>query len=82
MIWDFSSSSTKEPNANENKHAMGFQIDTTTMLNISKGTHRQILGQVMTFIPSLRRLVYYCQNENLLPNHTHMFYFNYHMLHF
>jgi hypothetical protein len=37
----------EELNANENKHVMGFQIDTTTMLNISKGAHRQILGQVM-----------------------------------
>jgi hypothetical protein len=40
MIWDFNLSSMEELNANENKHVMGFQIDTTTMQNMSKIAHR------------------------------------------
>jgi hypothetical protein len=37
----------QKPNVDECKQAMGFQIDTTTMLDIFEKAHRPILGQVM-----------------------------------
>jgi hypothetical protein len=47
MIWDFNSSNTEEPNADETKQTMSFYIYTIAMLGIYERTHRLILGQVM-----------------------------------
>jgi len=47
MIWDFNSSSMEELNVDERERAMGSRTYTSNVFNISKGTHNQILGQVM-----------------------------------
>jgi len=47
MISDSHSSNMEEPNADEKEWAMGFHTNITTMQGISKGTCRQILGQVL-----------------------------------
>ncbi len=47
MIWDSHSFNMEKPNAHEGEQAMGFRINTTFVQGISKGTYRQILGQLM-----------------------------------
>jgi hypothetical protein len=49
MIWNFHSSNMEKSNVDEEEQAMGFRIGTTTMQGICKGTHKQILRQVMDF---------------------------------
>lgn len=36
----------EKPNVNEKEQTMGFHIGTTIVLDISKWTYRQLLGQV------------------------------------
>ncbi len=50
IIWDANSSRMEKPNVDEQERTMGFHIATTTMQKLSKGTHRQILGQIMDII--------------------------------
>ncbi len=50
IIWDANSSRMEEPNVDEQERTMGFHTTTTTMQKLSKGTHKQILGQVMDII--------------------------------
>jgi hypothetical protein len=47
MIWDSNSSNMEELNVDEWDWTMGFWINTTIVLGISKGTCRQILGPIM-----------------------------------
>jgi hypothetical protein len=50
IIWDANSSRMEEPNVDEQEWTMGFHTATTIMQKLSKGTHRQILEQVMDII--------------------------------
>jgi hypothetical protein len=47
IIWDFNSSTMEDPMRMRKPWVMGFCVSTTIMLDIFKGIHRLILGQVI-----------------------------------
>ncbi len=74
MIWDFNSSNMEELNVDERERAMGSRTYTSNVLDISTGTHNQILGQVIdlncfiwVFCLTLVKQTYL--DQSFLPTH-------------
>jgi hypothetical protein len=75
------SSSMEESNANERKCAMGFYIGTTMCKAFLKEFVGRFWGKLWILITSHGFLVWSCQNNYVLANHTHLLHLIFHLLH-